>query len=1048
MSAERRDLRVRLRARARQLGDKLDQRTREHGIEHLVADCAYEHWHRMLFARFLAENQVLMHPDGVPVTLDECEELASEEGAADGWELASWYAAKMLPQIFRPGSPIFEIKLSPETVRALKKLVDELPPEVFKASDSLGWVYQFWQAKKKDEVNKSEVKIGADELPAVTQLFTEPYMVQFLLHNTLGAWWIGRHGRDSLPIEMPYLRILENGTPAAGTFDCWPKTTAELKVLDPSCGSGHFLVAAFEILVRFRMLEEGLSAADSCAAVLRGNLHGLEIDERCTQIAAFALALAAWTFPEAGGYRALPKLSIACSGLASQGKKDEWLNLAGEDVQLKNGMEHLYSLFQDAPVLGSLIDPSATGFSGKQQELGVASFETLRPLLDSALIGSPTTVNEAERYELGVTARGIFDAGRLLGKQYTLIATNVPYLARGKQTSRLQEFCEAHFDDAKTDLATVFLSRVLRLAKDGGTISVVVPQNWLYQAYYRLFRSRLLRSIAWRFLARLGSGAFEMISGEVVGVGLFVADCTAPEAETNFAALDAADTPAPQAKAAYLRDAEVMRLHQSAQRSNPDSMVILDQRVVQTRLNSIASYHNGMQTGDFPRYGKTYWEVPKIDSHWSLLQSTVRATTHFGGLHFIVAWGKNGEALEKARGAVIRGAQAWGRPGVAVSAMGALPSALYCGELYDDNTVVLIPEDERHLAAVWAFVSSQSFHDEVRKISRALKVRGPLVKVPFDYRTWQDVAAKNYPNGLPDPYSEDPTQWIFRGIITPSTTPLQVAIARLLGYRWPDQADDGLEDLLDDDGIVCLPAVRGEQPAAARLAGILASAYGPEWSSNKQAELMAAVDCPGWTLERWLSERFFKQHCDLFQQRPFIWHIWDGLKKGGFGALVNYHKLDRRLLDSLTYTYLGDWLIRQQDDIKRGVDGAEERLEAARALQEKLKRILQGEPPCDIFVRWKPIEEQPLGWEPDLNDGVRLNIRPFMLCGDVGKKGAGLLREKPKIKWTKDRGKDPSEAPWYRLGLEYGGKEGDRINDHHLSLAEKQAARREAGGGK
>jgi hypothetical protein len=61
------------------------------------------------------------------------------------------------------------------------------------ASDSLGWVYQFWQAKRKDEVNASEVKIGADELPAVTQLFTEPYMVDFLLHNSLGAWWVTRH---------------------------------------------------------------------------------------------------------------------------------------------------------------------------------------------------------------------------------------------------------------------------------------------------------------------------------------------------------------------------------------------------------------------------------------------------------------------------------------------------------------------------------------------------------------------------------------------------------------------------------------------------------------------------------------------------------------------------------------------------------------------------------------------------------------------------------------------------------------------------------------
>lgn len=60
--------------------------------------------------------------------------------------------------------------------------------------------------------------------------------------------------------------------------------------------------------------------------------------------------------------------------------------------------------------------------------------------------------------------------------------------------------------------------------------------------------------------------------------------------------------------------------------------------------------------------------------------------------------------------------------------------------------------------------------------------------------------------------------------------------------------------------------------------------------------------------------------------------------------------------------------------------------------------------------------------------------------GDVKKKGAGLLRDKPNIHWKKDRGKDVESAPWHHLGPEYDGKEGDRINDHHLTLEEKQAA--------
>ena len=157
-------------------------------------------------------------------------------------------------------------------------------------------------------------------------------------------------------------------------------------------------------------------------------------------------------------------------------------------------------------------------------------------------------------------------------------------------------------------------------------------------------------------------------------------------------------------------------------------------------------------------------------------------------------------------------------------------------------------------------------------------------------------------------------------------------------------------------------------------------------------------------------------------------------------AHINYHKLDNRLLKTLIYTYLNDWITRQKKDKDAGVDGSEEKLAAAEWLKQRLELILHGEAPHDIFVRWKPLEEQPIGWNPDLNDGVRLNIRPWLTVGDVKKRGAGLFRDKPNIHWKKDRGKDVESAPWYHLGPEYGGKEGDRINDHHLTLAEKEGA--------
>lgn len=314
-----------------------------------------------------------------------------------------------------------------------------------------------------------------------------------------------------------------------------------------------------------------------------------------------------------------------------------------------------------------------------------------------------------------------------------------------------------------------------------------------------------------------------------------------------------------------------------------------------------------------------------------------------------------------------------------------------------------------------------------------------------------------FPAGVPRISCEDPTQLAFHGHPQRSTEPLQVAVIRLLGYRWSAETDADMEladearalveqsqTLLshaDKDGIVCIPPVGGEKAAADRLLNLLAAAYGEYWNNSVLTQLLASASHAGKTLESWLREKFFAQHCELFQQRPFIWHIWDGLRDG-FAALVNYHRLDTKALEALIYTYLGNWISRQTQDVAAGVEGAQEKLDAAQALKQKLELILKGEQPHDIFVRWKSLDQQPIGWAPDLNDGVRLNIRPFLSVPDVGKKGAGVLRERPNVKWDKDRGKDVESAPWYHLGPKYGGKQGDRINDHHLSLAEKQAARK------
>ena len=1060
LTAEDRELRVRLRARAKQLGDVQDV-TLGHGFERMVHACAYEQWHRMLFARFLAEHQLLMHPTGVAVSLQDCADLAADEGAADEWELAGRYAAAMLPQIFRPDDPLLAVRLADESRQKLEQLLARLDSAVFQGKDALGWVYQFWQAQKKKAINDSEVKIGADELPAVTQLFTEPYMVGFLLHNSLGAWWAGKvlaanpelavEARDEVAlreacaipgVDWTYLRFVEEDgrwQPAAGTFEGWPKKAAQLKVLDPCCGSGHFLVGMLEILTAVRAAEEGLDPATACDAVLRDNLHGLEIDPRCTELAAFAVALAAWSLPGAEGVRQLPDLKIACSGLSLGVTATEFRLLAEGQPALADEVDQLYENFKDATLLGSLIQPRKA-IGALFQAGAERAVVKLRELAEAERRGL-----DAGRRELAVTAWGAATAADMLASRYDVVVTNVPYLKKGKQDPRLADHCKAAYAIGAGNLAAAMLLRCVDFCRPGGTTAQVNINELLTLGGYASFRKELLNSKRLDAVARIGTGGFESITGEVVNVVLLVASKVAPRADHEVAIFDASDAENPATKADCLSTNLPRTIKQSDQLSNPDARILLDAQASGSLLADQAAFGKGSVTGDSPRLLASFWEAANILApRVAWLDSPTSGP--WSGRSMVLTCGLESPAMTSQLGYMIRGQSVWGKVGVAVNKMSQLEPFFYCGEVFDDNVGPIVPNDPADLPAFWAFVSAPEYRTSIRQIDQSLKVTAAtLTKVPFDVVHWARVAAGKYPNGLPKPFSSDPTQWLFNGHPAGSDAPLQVAVARLCGYQWPRQTGssfpdcpalepDGLAALADDDGIVCLPAVLGERPAADRLLELLVTAYGGDWSAGTLPNLLASVGYGGHDLDAWLRDAFFEQHCKQFQHRPFIWQVWDG-ERDGFSALIHYHRLDHATLKKLTYSYLGDWIQRQEQQVREKRDGAEGRLAAAKVLQAELEKILEGEQPYDIFVRWKSLDNQPIGWQPDLDDGVRLNIRPFLKARDVGKRDAGILRWKPNIHWNKDRGKDVESAPWYKKFA------GERVNDHHLTLAEKRAAR-------
>ncbi|MDR2353607.1 MAG: N-6 DNA methylase [Deltaproteobacteria bacterium] len=1096
LNEKERKLRHRLRIHGKQLGDTQDSIRGVQEISLLIEEVAYEHWHRMLFAYFLAENNLLMYPDPevpVPITLEECEELAPKEGAANGFELAARFATRMLPQIFRIDSPVFELTFPPEDSQKLEKILGELPKKVFTAFDSLGRIYQFWQTAKKNEINKSEIKIGPREIPAVTQLFTEPYIVKFLLDNSLGAWFAGKRlteedlksavneeelrkkaALQEVPLE--YLRFVrqKEGSfiPAGGTFTALPNNNiCDLKIIDPCCGSGHFLITAFLMLVPMRMELEGLTAKKAVDAVLKDNIFGLDLDRRCVELASFAVTLTAWKYKNAGSYQQLPELNIACSGLSISLDKDEWLEFALGNSDLTVALKAVFETFKDAPMLGSLINPTAS------TNANLISWNKIKDDLKKELNREQKEERD-ERKEALLVAHELSKAANFLASKYHLVITNSHFLSSQKETKRLKKYFKDNYSEAYPNLATIFLERSIELCFQEGIINIVMPRNILFFKTFEKLRVQLLNKYNLHLIACLGFHAFEsfMIWKDIMLISLSMKQIFNPKdnlhdetEEENIINLihriDVSQEKNPTLKAEHLREDDIRSFNQEKQLKNLESIIFMEESASTTLLNKFTKIVTGIPSSDNSYFGRYFWELPEISGDWVYWQNSSNTTIHFGGKNRALWVNDDFEFMFNHYFGRYQGTKAKNKRGLVITLMNKLFASIHTGEIHNTKCAIILPSDSENLSAIWCFCSSPSYREEVKKIIQLEKARpSTITKVPFDLDYWTKIAKEKYPHGLPEPYSNDPTQWIFHGHPCGSViwdektkkisigplriddTVLQVAVARLLGYRWPAELDKNLhlakeqreilqscaslEAFTDKDGIVVIPVVRGEASAADRLLNLLAASYGNFWTNATLSSLLKRVDHADNSLDTWLREKFFIQHCKMFENIPFIWHIWDG-QKNGFAALINYHKLDYKLLETLIYSYLGDWISRQKNDMNNNVAGAQKLLEAALALQKNLEQILIGEVPYDIFVRWKPLEKQTKGWNPDLNDGVRLNIRPFLIVPSVSKKDEGILRHRPNINWNKDRGKDLVSAPWYQTF------KGDRINDHHLTLAEK-----------
>ena len=442
---------------------------------------------------------------------EKCEELSS-----------------IMPFMFKKKGTYSDI-LFPTGLLMENSLLVRLREEIGKEApiELIGWLYQFYNSEKKDEVFAKKEKITKDNIPAVTQLFTPDWIVKYMVENSLGKLALESTGiNESLKNNWKYYieSELDKNSEKIKIED--------MKILDPAMGSGHILVYAFDIL--FEIYENlGWSTKDTVLSILKNNLYGLEIDERAGQLASFALMM-----------KAREKFSRLFSVL----KREEAFKLNTLTIEESNNLSEkirnkikdnnltninkVIEEFEDAKEYGSILKLETIDKEILEKEFNLLK-ESLNNNEQGTLIFNEDEldINIEEDLEL---IESLIAQHIAMTNKYEAVITNPPYMGGKGFSPKLKKYVEKNYKDSKSDLGVVFIERCNEFTKKDCYSSMITMQSWMFLSSYETFRKNIIEKTEIISLNHLGTRAFSEIGGEVVSTVAWVSKKNSPKNDGTY----------------------------------------------------------------------------------------------------------------------------------------------------------------------------------------------------------------------------------------------------------------------------------------------------------------------------------------------------------------------------------------------------------------------------------------------------------------------------------------------------------------------------------
>jgi type II restriction/modification system DNA methylase subunit YeeA len=527
--------------------NSLASKVRVNGFENVIEEVAYTWFNRIIAIRFMevndylptrvrvlsSENKDKIEPDIVTeapnvdleftsTEIDEILQLKQDNKLDELFRLLFIKQCNalndILPELFEKTSDYTELLLSISFTNEdsiVRELVRSIEEEDFREQvEIIGWLYQYYNTELKDEtfaLLKKNVKITKARIPAATQLFTPDWIVRYMVENSLGRLWIEGHPDSNIKDNWKY--YLEEAEQEEDVKIQLNKIREErknvkpeeIKFIDPSMGSGHILVYAFDVFMEIYK-SYGYGEREAAKLILKNNLYGLDIDDRAYQLAYFAVMM------KARGYaRRILNEGIKPNLCSIQESNDisrellEFVTDGNEDIL--NDLIYISDRFKDSKEYGSILNIEKLNFERLHQKI--------KEKLNSE---SDNLFSIVHKQEVINKLIPLVNQAEIMALKYDTVVTNPPYMGSGGMSEKLSVFIKKNYPETKSDMSTVFMEKTLNMCKPTGNMAMINIPVWMFLASYEKLRNNLILSNSFINMLHLGRGVFGSDFGTVAFV--------------------------------------------------------------------------------------------------------------------------------------------------------------------------------------------------------------------------------------------------------------------------------------------------------------------------------------------------------------------------------------------------------------------------------------------------------------------------------------------------------------------------------------------------